>query len=209
MREKLDQGEEFVLLITGFENGAEDTRGELAGELRGLLSNYPYSLKLIVMGSEQLAAAKYKLGKHSFFNDLDEMRLPDVSLQDLRDIYLKRYADLSLDDDTLESLLTFTGKHPRLLESALQCLKRGDPDWQATIKNSALPSQLFTRFRNETDASLLCDLLQRQTLGRYDAWPQDTLIRRLYWQNLITHYEGWFVWRGEFMRQTGLKVLRY
>ncbi|PWQ92835.1 toll/interleukin-1 receptor domain-containing protein [Leucothrix pacifica] len=208
LREKLDQGEEFVLLITGFENGAEDTRGELAGELRGLLSNYPYSLKLIVMGSEQLAAAKYKLGKHSFFNDLDEMRLPDVSLQDLKDIYLKRYADLSLDDDTLESLLTFTGKHPRLLESALQCLKRGDPDWQANIKNSALPSQLFTRFRNETDAQLLCDLLQKQILGRYDAWPQDTLIRRLYWQNLITDCDGKFVWRCGFVQQTGLELLQ-
>ena len=206
--EKLDQGEEFVLLMTGFENGTEESRGELAGELRGLLSSHPYSFKLIVMGSEQLASAKYKLGKHSFFNDLDEMRLPDVSIQDLRDIYLKRYTDLSLDDDTLELLLTFTGKHPRLLESALQYLKRGDQNWQASIKNSALPSQLFTRFRNNTDAMPLCDLLQKQILGRYDAWPQDILIRKLYWQNLITDCGGKLVWRSEFIQKTGQELLQ-
>ena len=208
LREKLDQGEEFVLMITGFENGAEDSRGELAGELRGLLSSYPYALKLIVMGSEQLAAAKYKLGKHSFFNDLDEMRLPDISIQDLQDIYLQRYAELSLDDDLKKSVLNFTGKHPRILESALQFLKRGDQDWQASIKNSALPSQLFTRFRNETDALPLCDLLQKQALGRYDAWPQDALIRRLYWQNLITDCDGQFIWRCKFIQTTGQELLQ-
>lgn len=208
LREKLEQGQEFVLLITGFENGSEDTRGELAGELRGLLSSYPYALKLIVMGSEQLAAAKYKLGKHSFFNDLDEMRLPDVSLQDLRDIYLKRYPNLSPDDETLQAVLDFTGRHPRLLESAFQALNRNEENWQVSIKNSALPSQLFTRFRNETDAPPLCDLLQQQALGRYDAWPQDTLIRRLYWQNLITDCHGKFVWRCGFVQKTGLELLQ-
>ena len=208
VREKLEQGQEFVLLITGFENGSEDTRGELAGELRGLLSSYPYALKLIVMGSEQLAAAKYKLGKHSFFNDLDEMRLPDVSLQDLRDIYLKRYDELSLDDETLQALIDFTGRHPRLLESALQCLKRGDYDWKYSIISSSLPSQLFTRLiRSETDVPLLCDLLQRQTLGRYDAWPQDIIIRKLYWQNLITNQDGQFVWRCPFIEKSGRELL--
>ena len=207
LREKLDQGEELVLLITGFENGTESTRGELAGELRGLLSSYPYSLKLIVMGSEQLAAAKYKLGKHSFFNDLDEMRLPDVNVQDLQDIYLQRYAELSLNDHLKESLLSFTGKHPRLLESALQYLKRGDKNWQASIKNSALPSQLFTRFRNETDALQMINLLQKQILGRYDAWPQNTLIRELYWQNLITDQDGLFIWRCDFIQKTGQELL--
>ena len=207
LREKLEDGQEFVLLITGFENGSEDTRGELAGELRGLLSSYSYALKLIVMGSEQLAAAKYKLGKHSFFNDLDEMRLPDVSLHDLRDIYLKRYDGLFLNDETLEELISFTGQHPRLLESALQFLNRGEINWQENIKHSALPSQLFTQFRNETDAIQLGELLQKDTLGRYDAWPQDTLVRRLYWKNLITDSDGDFIWRCELVKKIGIEVL--
>ena len=208
LHERLEQGGEFVLLITGFENGAEDTRGELAAELRGLLSSYPNTLKLIVMGSEQLAAAKYKLGKHSFFNDLDEMRLPDLIEQDLNELYLNRYPDLSIGSKTLHELLSFTGKHPRLIECALQYLKRGDKDWQNSIKNSALPSQLFTRFRSKSEAQPLGDLLKHQTLGRYDAWPQDPLVRRLYWQNLITNRDGQFVWRCAFVQETGQELLK-
>ncbi len=207
LRQRLDEEAEYVLLITGFENGSETARGELAGELRGLLSRYPFSLRLVVMGSERLAAAKYELGKHSFFNDLEEMRLPSVSLEDARAIYLQRYPDLVLDDETLQAMLEFCGQHPRLLEGCLQAVKRGQTDWQTVIQNSPLPSQLFTRFRNDADAVLLCGLLRQDTLGRYDAWPQDKLIRRLYWQNLITHCDGQFVWRGEFIRRMGLELL--
>ena len=203
LRERLDKDQEIVLLITGFENGTEGARGELAGELRGLLSSHPHSLKLIVMGSEQLAAAKYSLGEHSFFNDLDEMRLPDVSLQDLRDIYLNRYRNLKIDEETLLELLAFTGKHPRLLESSLQCLKRGDRNWQTSIKNSPIGSQLFNKFQNETDMQRLQKLLGNTNLGRYDAWPQDNLIRKLYWQNLLTEDNGLLVWRCQFIFETG------
>ena len=207
LRQRLDDGAEYVLLITGFENGSENARGELAGELRGLLSSYPFALKLVVMGSERLAATKYELGKHSFFNDLEEMRIPSVSLEDAKAIYLQRYPNLALDDEALQAMLDFCGQHPRLLESCLQAVKRGQTDWQTVIRNSPLPSQLFTRFRNDTDVVSLCGLLRQDTLGRYDAWPQDKRIRRLYWQNLITHCDGQFVWRGEFIRRAGLEIL--
>lgn len=207
LRQRLDGGAEYVLLITGFENGSESARSDIAGELRGLLSSYPYALKLVVMGGERLAAAKYELGKHSFFNDLEEMRLPSVSLEDAKAIYLQRYHNLKLDDATLQDMLDFCGQHPRLLESCLQAVKRGESDWQMVIRNSPLPSQLFTRFRNDADAVSLCALLKQDTLGRYDAWPQDKRIRQLYWQNLITHSSGAFVWRGEFIRECGVEIL--
>ena len=86
LRLELEKGNQFILFITGFENGSEETHNELAGELRGLMSCYPFSLKLIVIGSEQLAAAKYQHNRHPFFNDLDEMRLPDASIQDMKDL---------------------------------------------------------------------------------------------------------------------------
>jgi hypothetical protein len=37
----LDGGQEVFLLATGFENGPEESRGELAGELRQLAERYP------------------------------------------------------------------------------------------------------------------------------------------------------------------------
>lgn len=208
IREKLEEGQELVLLITGFENGAEDTRGELAGELRGLLISHPYTLKLIVMGSEQLAAAKYQLDKLSFFNDLDEIRLSDVSLQDLRNVYLRRYPSLSSSDETLRAILVYTGKHPRLLENILLSMKRGNHDWRSSLENSMVLSQLLIKFRNDSDKLLLCDLLQKKTLGRYDAWPQDSLVRKLYWQNLITNCDGQFVWRCTLIREAAQGLLK-
>ena len=208
LSEKIQQGNEIILLITGFENGSEEARGELAGELRGLLSNNPFSLKLIVMGGERLAAAKYELGKHSFFNDLEEMRLPDVGLQDLKDIYLQRYANTALDDQVLRDILRFTGKHPRLLEGCLHQLNRGETDWQNAINNSPLPSQLFTKFRDKEDTTRLLELLKRDTLGLQNAWPQDQLMRKLYWQNLLTTDNGQYIWRCKLIQKTGVGLLQ-
>ena len=208
LSEKIQQGNEIILLITGFENGSEEARGELAGELRGLLSNNPFSLKLIVMGGERLAAAKYELGKHSFFNDLEEMRLPDVGLQDLKDIYLQRYANIDVTDQVLREILSFTGKHPRLLEGCLHQLNRGETDWKTAISNSPLPSQLFTKFRNKEDSNRLVELLQRDSLGPQNAWLQDQLMRKLYWQNLLTTDNGQYIWRCEFIQKTGQELLQ-
>ncbi len=146
LREQLDAGREFVLLVTGFENGPDNARAEFAGELRGLLSNYPFSLKLVVWGGERLAAAKYVQGRHSFFNDLEEMRLPEAGLQDVRDIYLQRYPGLVLDDTALQAMLDFTGHHPRLLEACLQAVRQGHDDWESAVRNSPLPSQFVYPF---------------------------------------------------------------
>lgn len=207
-RSRLDEGNEFVLLITGFENGPQESRGELAGELRGLISAYPFSLKLIVMGGERLAAAKYELGKHSFFNDLEEIRLLDISLEDFQDIYLKRYGKLILNERLIQEILKYTGKHPRLLESVLQQLTLSDAPWKEKISENILTSQLFSKFINNINKDELCKLLNERSLGRYEAWPQNTLIRNLYWQNLITVAEGKFIWRSELIIQSGKKLLQ-
>lgn len=208
LAETLQQGSEVILFITGFENGSEEARGELAGELRGLLSNHPFSLKLIVMGGERLAAAKYELGKHSFFNDLEEIRLPDVSLADVKEIYLQRYTNIEINDELLGEVLSFTGKHPRLLEACLHQLNRGQTDWKMAVSNSSLPSQLFTKFRNDQDSVRLLELLKRDTLGPQNAWLQDPLMRKLYWQNLLTTRDGEYTWRCEFIQKTGQEILQ-
>ena len=206
LRDQIKQGQQTLLLVTGFENGSSTARAELAAELRGLLEEHPFELKLVLIGGNRLAEMKYKDGKMSLLNTLTEMRLPETSLQDMREIYLQRYPQLQIGDNELQAMLDFTGKHPRLLEASLQA-KQANEDWKSKLKNGYLPSQLFTRFRNEEDHEALCRLLNNQQLGRYDAWPQDKLLRRLYWANLISHAEGQFVWRGEFIRKTGVELL--
>ncbi len=207
LRKRLMQGQELLLLVTGFENGTELARAELAAELRGLLEEHPLELKLVVIGGEKLAEMKYLHGRHSFLNKLEEMRLPQASLRDVREIYLQRYPGLQLEDAPLQAMLAFTGQHPRLLEACLLALRQGQADWQTAVRHGPLPSQLFSRFRTAADAVPLCGLLRQETLGRYDVWPQDELLRRLYWQNLIVPRAGQFVWRCEFVRDTGRELL--
>lgn len=207
LRKRLMQGQETLLLVTGFENGTELARAELAGELRGLLEEHPFELKLLVIGGERLAAMKYQYGTMSFLNKLEEMRLPQANQRDVREIYLQRYPGLQLENGQLQAMLDFTGQHPRLLEACLQATRQGQSDWQTCVRHGSLPSQLFTRFRSDADAVPLCGLLRQDKLGKYDAWPQDELVRRLYWQNLITDCRGQFVWRCDFIRETGRELL--
>ncbi len=53
----------------------------------------------------------------------------------------------------------------------------------------------------------LCALLNRTTLGKFDLWPADKLLRKLYWSNLITCRGSDFQWRCEYIRQAGREML--
>lgn len=67
MADKLNDRQPVFLLVTGFENGPEECRAELAGELRQLNERYP-ALRVVMMGGEQLARLKYAQGSHSLLN---------------------------------------------------------------------------------------------------------------------------------------------
>lgn len=204
LEQRLLDGDELFLLVTGFENGAEEARRDLAGELRGLIEAHPLEFRLVMIGGERLAAMKYEHGAMSFLNKLEEVPLPSVCIEDLRAVYLARQGQLLVSDALLAEVLAFSGQHPRLVEACLRALERGQDDWQAVVAASHLPGQLFARFQDRKDQASLCSYLQQAELGRYSTWPQDTLIRRLYWQNLLVgNAKGRLVWRCEFVRDTG------
>ena len=128
----------YILQKKGLENGTELARAELPGELRGLLEEHPFELKLLVIGGERLAAMKYQHGAMSFLNKLEEMRLPQANQRDVREIYLQRYPGLQLADAQVQTMLDFTGQHPRLLEACLLALRQGQNDWQTSVRHGAL-----------------------------------------------------------------------
>ncbi|MBJ6611429.1 MAG: toll/interleukin-1 receptor domain-containing protein [Candidatus Thiothrix moscowensis] len=200
MEQRLLDGDELFLLVTGFENGAEDARRDLAGELRGLIEAHPLAFRL--------AAMKYEHGAMSFLNKLEEVPLPSVCMEDVRALYLARQGELTVSDTVLQEVLAFSGQHPRLVEACLRALERGQDDWQASVEASNLPGQLFARFQDGKDQTSLCSYLQQVELGRYSTWPQDTLIRRLYWQNLLVgNTKGRLVWRCELITLIGKELL--
>ena len=208
MQQRLLDGDELFLLVTGFENGAEDARRDLAGELCGLIEAHPLAFRLVMIGGERLAAMKYENGAMSFLNKLEEVPLPSVCMEDVRALYLARLGKLTLSEVLLTKVLAFSGQHPRLVEACLRALERGQNDWQAAVMASNLPTQLFARFQDGKDQANLCSYLQHAELGRYSTWPQDTLIRRLYWQNLLVgNTKGRLVWRCELITQIGKELL--
>lgn len=204
---KLDKGQTLFLLVSGFESGADESRAELAGELRSLYERHP-NLRLVMMGGKRLAALKYAQGDMSLLNMADELMIPELIPADLHTIFGQLYPQLNLSAEQLQSLLTFTGGHPRLLHHCLQAGADCVDTCKKILQQSPLTTQLFIKFRQLNDLEPLCTLLNEKSFGRFDPWPIDELLRKLYWQNLLTHREGQCVWRSEFIRQTGKQALQ-
>lgn len=208
LQQRLLDGDELFLLVTGFENGAEDARHDLAGELRGLIEAYPMELRLAIMGGERLAAMKYEQGAMSLLNKLEEVPLPSACVEDLKSLHQSRNSELQVSDEILADILAFSGQHPRLVEACLRSLDQGQTDWQAAVMASNLPAQLFARFREADEHASICENLGRDELGWYSTWPQDELIRRLYWQNLLSNNDqGRLVWRCDLITRIGKELL--
>ena len=205
LAEILDAKRDLFVLVTGFENGAEESRAELAGELRQLQEGCS-ALRTVMLGGERLAALKHAHGNMSLLNIAEEIMIPELKRRDLREIFGRLYPELSLTPSQLNEILTFTGGHPRLLHACLQGGANSSQSCQQMLENSPLPWQLFARFRAESDRDFLSQRLSKKMVGDYDPWPNDKLLRRLYWQNLITRNGAHFVWRCDFIRETGQRL---
>jgi len=137
-----------------------------------------------------------------------DMPIPELDSRCLSEVFGHLYPKLALSPEQLGDVLEFTGSHPRLLHHCLQHNLISCRACKKALRASVLPAQLFNHFRNEQDRASLCVLLANQgSLGRFDLWPLDELLRRLYWSNLIARRGENFAWRCEFIRQTGLEML--
>ena len=145
----------------------------------------------------------------SFLNIAEEFTIPKLSYHDLRVIFKQLYPKLNLQPEQLQELIAFTGCQPRLLHYCLQQGVDSAETAKQKLLDSTIPSQLFTRFRDEDEQNTLrlCDYLKKPILGQYETWPYDELLRRLYWNNLITRQGQNFVWRCDFIRETGRDLL--
>lgn len=208
MQQRLQIDDELFLLVSGFENGAEDARRDLAGELRNLIEMHAFNFKLVLFGGERLAAMKYEDGHLSFLNTLAEEPLPSMCEEDVQALYLERYRNLDVSGVILQEILEFSGQHPLLVEACLRELNRGEINYQQGVLASNVPAQLFSRFTTGDSAGGLCAYFELEQLGNYSVWPRDTLIRQLYWQNLLVGDDkGKLIWRSELIRELGKELL--
>jgi len=206
MAQKLEKNQDVFLLVTGFENGADESREDFAGEIRQLNERYP-AFRLIMIGGKRLAALKYARGNLSLLNIASVLPIPELDSPSLSEIFGHLYPNLKLSPNQLRAVLEFTGSHPRLLHHCLRENIDSSRACEKSLRRSPLPAQLFSQFREKEDREALCGLLDIDTLGRFDLWPSDELLRRLYWNNLVFRLGESFAWRCEFIRQTGLEIL--
>ena len=207
LKDQLSDGKELLLLVTGFENGPDEPRRELAGELRQL-HEQNCSLRLVMMGGKRLASHKYDNGQMSLLNIALDAPIPEPGVDDVRHVFSDVYPDLDLTDEELQEVLDFTGGHPLLLHHCLAQKAKSAAQCDALLQQSHLPGQLFLRFRDNASRDALKSLLQKEDLGPFDLWPMNRLLRNLYWRNLITNRNGRLRWRCEYIRKVGMEVVR-
>ncbi len=179
MSETLSDDAAALLLVTGFENGPDACRRELAGELRQLYESYP-ALRIVLMGGERLAALKYAQGDMSLLNIAEVLPIPQLSTHDLYELFGRQYPQLNLTAEQVRDVLEFTGHHPRLLQYCLQQGAESGLTCERVLRESPLPVQLFGHFREVEDREPLCELLAQEELGGFEFWSQNERLRRLY-----------------------------
>jgi len=197
----LSNGRAMVLLMSHFENGSDKARDLLAKALRQLWDKHNPRFKIVLFGGHELARQVYGAGDMSILNVAANRLMPELTFETLA--CMAGAKDVT--DEEAQRILAVTGGHPLLVG---ECLGHIGRDYQAMLNQSALPSRLFVRFRRKKqDRDKICRWLQCDVLASFEHWPMDKVLRRLYWDNLLTERNQRFVWRCALIRQWGIQQL--
>ncbi|MFZ1388710.1 MAG: toll/interleukin-1 receptor domain-containing protein [Thiolinea sp.] len=202
---RLENGQELFLLVTGFENGAEELQYDFAREVRNLFERHASDLHLVILGGEQLAKIKNTLNALSF---MEEIFLPQLSLEDVKALYGSKAKAVS--DEALKDILDFSGSYPRLFEACLNEFSDRNIEWRKSVQQGSLPIRLFDSLYHENiRQEKICESFGKSTFGRYSLWSLDILEWKLFWQGLLKiNDDGVLVWRCDWLREVGKEILK-
>lgn len=217
LKRKVESDGKLFLLISRFEHASEQSRRALGKALRGLSEELPWgSLHIVVSGGVGLAELKYIVADHSFLDNANSMMYPDLSVEDLTQ-WANRDLQAALPTDDVHALLQRYGGHPGLLRQALGVLKRlgirDENDPLADIRESETQqgwlAPYFLPFRRKSEhTQRVCEYLrQPESLGRFSYWPDDEVLHKLFWGNLIRKDGDQFQWRSPTIIAAGLEIL--
>ncbi len=210
--ERLSRNQQLFLLASGFENGSENARRELAGTLRSLSERHGERLRVVLCGGERLAELKYGHGYLSLLNLAEVLIWPELVEADVLAWQQREFPDRGMDPRDAAAILEVSGRHSSLVRHCLQ-LPRPPAEKAVEIYQEALRSchflwQLFAPFRADTAAhEKICAWLAEDDLGPAEPWPADPFLRRLYWSNLLAVRSRRLRWRSELLRDVGRKIL--
>lgn len=209
--DRLMQGKPLFLLITRLEDGNPACRVTLANILRNHNDRYPGLINLVLCGSEQLMGLRFAAGNLSPLNTAETLFWPEPGSDDLMAWQQDRYPGPQLDRDEARKLLSLTGSHPLLLRHCLRWRQTHNTPTeeefcQSILDNVSLQAR-FIRHRELDNGERLMRLLNKERLGPYLHWPEDLLLRSLFWDNLLANHEGQLAWRCPLIREIGRKAL--
>lgn len=209
--ERLSRGEQLFVLVSGFENGSESGRREFAGTLRGLGDRHASRLRVVLCGGERLAELKYGPEELSLLNLAEQLSWPEPTVADVVAWQQRDDPDSELDAAWAREVLELCGGHPRLIRHCLRC-RQEHPHMSMDACREALRrypflTQLFLPYRGTDDQRQVCAWLARGDLGEDEPWPENLLVRRLYWGNLLAARQGRLSWRCGVLRDEGRRVL--
>lgn len=204
----LKQGKHLFLLISGFENANEPCRRELAGTLRTLTEKHLGNLRVALFGGQRLLEQKYGAGRLSFLSHAELEEWPDPDPADVLAWQRREFPHLDLDAAGARQLLDVTGGHAGQVRGCLEQWDAtgGDPTWAEWSYVCPELWETWCHLSAEA-ASELRASLTREHFGPALPWPPDSLVRRLYWTDLLKGQGRQLAWRSEIIRCVGREVL--
>lgn len=217
LKNKIESNGKVFLLISRFEHASEQSRWALGKALRGLSEELPSgNLHIVVSGGVGLAELKYIVAQHSFLNNANSLMYPDLSAEDLVQ-WASRDLQAALPTSSAQALLQRYGSHPGLLRQALGVLKRlgvrDESDLLADIREGEAQHRWFDPYflpfrRKPEHTKRVCSYLRQPgSLGRFTYWPNDDVVHKLFWGNLIRRNGDQFQWRSPTIIAAGLEIL--
>ena len=205
---RLEQGERWFLLVSGFENANAACRSELAGSLRTLTEKHTQNLRVALFGGLRLVEQKYGGGRLSFLSHAEVEEWPAPDAADVLALQQAEFPGLALNEAEALRLLDAAGGHAGQVRHGLECWDAagGAPQWPGWCYLCREVWESWYRLADEFGEALV-GMLARDDLGPALPWPPDKLARRLYWADLLKVQQGRLLWRSEIVRQVGREVL--
>lgn len=203
LEDRIEQQGSLLLLITRFDDGPDGPRRELADMLRALCEDLGDAVRVIFCGGQALAGLRYAGNMLSPLQNAEVVYWPESNEEELMQAF-------ALPQQQARLFLDLSGGHPRLLRMLID-QHAGKPD-QATaeLEKTMLDYALrngFFRAYDESGAELQT-ILEKNPVAAHDYWPADTLLRQLFWDNLLTRQSHHFIWRCPILQQCGQQVLK-
>ena len=202
---RLRRGERLFLLVSRFEEGAADGRCQLGRVLRALSECHHQNLWVVLSGGGQLAALKYEEGQYSILNSAERIDWPEPTAEDVLAWQRREFPTVELDRPAAQAILDLCGGHPRLVRFCLERRRRSETsDDHEALSEYDFVWNLFTPLDRDPDKRRqICVWLEQEDLGRVRPWLADSLLRRLYWSNVLGVRDRRLKWRCDVVREVG------